>query len=230
MDFIEGLPKTKGYSVIMVVVDRLSKYAHFVPLGHPYTAKTVAEAFIREIICLHGILEVIVFDRDAIFISHFWRKLFKVLGTNLRRSTTYHPQIDGQTEVVNRSIGTYLQCFVSEQQRKWVKLLPWAEFWYNTSYHTTTNTTPFQTLYGREPSRLVPYEHGSNLHHVKATLIERDQALDEIKRHLRNSQQTMKTQANQKRRDVSYKVGDYVYVRLQPGRQITVAKRENYKL
>ncbi|CAM8910737.1 unnamed protein product [Rhodiola kirilowii] len=231
MDFIKGLPRVEGHSVIMVVVDRLSKYAHFVPLSHPYTVKIVTEAFIQEIVRLHGIPEVIVSDRDAIFISHFWRKLFKALGTDLRRSTSYHPQIDGQTEVVNRSIGTYLRCFASEQQCKWVKLLPWVEFWYNTSYHTATNTTPFQTLYGREPPRLVPYEHGSSpLQHIEATLLERDQALKEVKRQLQRSQQAMKVQADQKRHDVSYKVGDYVYVRLQSGKQITVARRDNYKL
>ena len=103
MDFIDGFPKLIGYSVIMVVVDRLSKSAYFVPLKHPYTAASVATVFVREIIRLHGVPKSIVSDRDRVFISHFWRELFKYQGTTLKRSTAYHPQTDGQSEVVNRS-------------------------------------------------------------------------------------------------------------------------------
>lgn len=104
MDFIEGLPSSNGYTSIMVVVDRLTKYAHFVALKHPFTAIIVAKAFIPNVVRLDGIPTSIVNDRDKVFISSFWRALFQLQGTNLCMSSSYHPQSDGQTEVVNRTL------------------------------------------------------------------------------------------------------------------------------
>ncbi|GKC97849.1 putative mitochondrial protein [Tanacetum coccineum] len=231
MDFVDGLPKSKGYSVIMVVVDRLSKSAHFAPLKHPYTAASVATVFLREIIRLHGVPKSIVSDRDRVFVSHFWRELFKYQGTTLKRSTAYHPQTDGQSEVVNRSLETYLRCFASSRPKEWVKWLSWAEYWYNTSYHSGICTTPFKALYGRDPPSMLTYDHGTALtFEVDQYLQERDRMLEELKRQFLRAQQLMKEQADGKRRDVSFSVGDKVYLKLRPYRQGSVVQRANQKL
>ena len=105
----------------MVVVDRLSKYAHFVSLSHPFTAKDVAKAFIKEVVRLHEFPQVIISDRDQIFLSHFWSELFHSAGTKLKYSTSYHPQTSGQTEVTNG-------CFVKHGPKQWPDWLTWVEY------------------------------------------------------------------------------------------------------
>ena len=124
MDFITGLPKSKGNSVIMVVVDRLTKYIQFCALSHPFKASTVATTFMDTIQKLHGNPKIIVSDRDPIFTRNFWMELFSCLGTQLAHSSSYHPQSDGQTKVVNKCLEGYLRCFVSDKKTQWVKWLP----------------------------------------------------------------------------------------------------------
>ena len=104
MDFIEGLPKSQGKEIILVVVDRLTKTAHFIPLSHPYTVHTVAQAFMDNIFKLHGPPSSIITDSDRIFTSGLWQKVFKALNVKLNLSTAYHPQSDGQTERVNQCL------------------------------------------------------------------------------------------------------------------------------
>eukprot|EP00253_Pinus_taeda_P030164 PITA_30164 len=120
MDFITGLPKSGNKSVIMVVVDRLSKYAHFCALPHPFTPNLVAQSFMDQIFKLRGMPTSIVSDRDPNFTSNFWQELFRLQGTQLKLSTSYHPQTDGQTEAINKCLETYLRCFTSEKQHLWV--------------------------------------------------------------------------------------------------------------
>lgn len=112
--------------MIWVVVDRLTKFAHFIALSSGFLASSLVVIFLAEVYRLHGVLRTIVSDRDKIFISKFWKELFKALGTTLAYSSSYHPQSDGQTEVLNRCLETYLQCFMSEQPQLWTRYLPLA--------------------------------------------------------------------------------------------------------
>ena len=231
LDFIEGLPFSKGFDVILVVVDRLTKYAHFIPLKHPFTAKTVAETFVKEVVKLHGFPETMVSDRDRVFLSLFWSALFKSQGTALHKSTAYHPQSDGQTEVVNRCLEAYLRYFAGRKPSSWVQWLPWAEYWYNTSHHSATNTTPFKALYGRDPPRLLRFGDVPTANaEVEEMIKGRDELLQELRDNLATAQARMQASANKKRRDVEFEVGTWVYLKLRPYRQTSVAYRRAEKL
>ncbi|KAF0895463.1 hypothetical protein E2562_012467 [Oryza meyeriana var. granulata] len=104
LDFMEALPRVGGKSVILTVVDRFSKYCHFIPLAHPYTAESVAQAFFADIVRLHGVPQSMVSDRDPVFTSTFWLELMRLTGTKLHMTTAFHPHADGQTEAANRMI------------------------------------------------------------------------------------------------------------------------------
>ncbi|XP_011027642.1 PREDICTED: transposon Ty3-G Gag-Pol polyprotein [Populus euphratica] len=198
MDFVEGLPPSLGNTVIMVVVDRLSKYAHFVALKHPFTAIIVAKSFIANVVKLHGIPVSIVSDRD---------------------------------KVVNRTLEQYLRCFTGDQPHKWVDWLPWAEFSYNTVIHSSTKISPFEAVYGISPPNVLSYVPGTTrVQAVDEYLHDRDSVLQDLRHQLVLARDRMKTQADKHRREVHFTVGDFVYLKLQPYRQTSVAFCRSMKL
>ncbi|XP_057746886.1 uncharacterized protein LOC130966135 [Arachis stenosperma] len=231
MDFITSLPPSHGYSVIMVVIDRLTKFAHFIALRRDFDSKTVSDAFIKHIVKLHGFPKSIVSDRDKVFISKFWQQLFHAQGTTLAMSSAYHPQTDGQSEVLNKTLEMYLRCFCFENPKRWLDMLPWAQFWYNSTYHNSIKMPPFKALYGRDPPSLVRYEisAGDELP-LQELLLGRDKLIEQLKSTLLRSQQFMKTQADKHRRFIEFEEGDLVLVKLQPYRQHSVALRRSQKL
>ena len=135
MDFITGLPKTRsGYDSIWVVVDRLTKVAHFITVKTTYTSAKLAKIYMTRIICLRGVPRTIVSDRGTQFTSKFWNQLHQTLGTRLEFSTTFHPQTDGQTERVNQILEDMLRACALDYGSSWDDHLPYAKFSYNNSY------------------------------------------------------------------------------------------------
>lgn len=146
MDFIEGLPVSQGKTAIMDVVDRFSKFVRFIPLQHPFTAPKVAQVFFGEIFSLYVLPKSIVSDRDRIFLSSFWTEIFKLQSTQLYMSSSYYPQSDGQTESVNQCLECYLRCFCGFKPKEWCKWIPWAKFWYNTTWKSATGYAHFEVV------------------------------------------------------------------------------------
>ncbi|XP_058767801.1 uncharacterized protein LOC131641513 [Vicia villosa] len=231
MDFITHLPNSFGHTVIWVVCDRLTKFCHFIALPTKFSAKDLALRFSIEICRLHGMPSSIVSDRDPIFLSTFWKELFRSQGTTLRYSSAYHPVTDGQTEVVNRCLETYLRCFTSENPKKWFRYLHLAEFWHNTSHHSSINMSPFEAPYGRTPPSFSDYDHGStSIPSLEESLQNRQAILENLQHNLKLSRQKMETQSNKKRKDCNFEEGALVLLRLQPYRQGSVQRRTSQKL
>lgn len=231
MDFIDGLPTSNHFNCLLVIVDKFSKYAHFIPLRHPYTASTVADLFVKNIYRLHSMPLSLVSDRDPVFTSIFWQSVFKATGTQLKLSTAHHPETDGQTERVNQSIECYLRCFISAHPQHWVKWISLCEFWYNTNWHSSLGKSPFELLYGRQPRYFgISASDKIATVDVQTWLQERTLVMASVRQHLLRMQQRMKHQADKSRRERTFAINDQVFLRLQPYLQSTVAKRANQKL
>jgi hypothetical protein len=187
--------------VIFGVVDRFTKYAHFIPLSHPFTASDIAQTFMENVYKLHGLPLTIITNRDLIFTSQFWRALMKILGIKLNMSTAYYPQTDGQTKRVNKCLENYLRAMVFAEQKEWMKYLPMAEYWYNTSHHSALQTTQFQALYGCTATSIasgnVPR---SSVETVNQTISNYHKTVVELKENLHRTQERMKFFADNKKK------------------------------
>ena len=193
LDFITGLPSFHGHTTILVVVDRFSKGVHLGMLPTQHSAYAVATLFMNTIGKLHGMPRSLVSDRDPLFISQFWKELFRLSGTQLRMSSAYHPQTNGQTEVLNRVLEQYLRAFVHKKPSSWGKFLPWAEWSYNTSRHSGTGVSPFEVTFGRRPPDWPSYVTStSKVEAVDEFLTDRESIFQDLKKKLQKAQVLMK--------------------------------------
>jgi hypothetical protein len=223
MDFVLGLPKTvRSNDSICVIVDRFSKMAHFLPCAKTFDASRVAALFFSEVVRLHGLPQLIVSDRDVKFVSYFWKTLWAKMGTKLKFSSAFHPQTDGQTEVVNRSLGNLLRCLVTDHHTTWDLLLPQAEFAYNNSVNRSTGLSPFEIVTGRRPKvpiDLTPLALPARISESAVDFAQHIQSIHaEVRRRLVVSAAKYKEQVDLHRRHVVFEVGDLVLVRLRPER------------
>ena len=153
MDFLVGLPMTsRRYDSIFVVVDTLTKSAHFIPVKTTYKALEIDKVFINDIMRLHGVPRKIIFDKGAVFTRMFWNNFQEALGTQLNFSNAYHPETNGQTKRTNQMLEDMLWMYVMDKQKRWEEFLLLVEFSYNNSYQSSINMVPFEFLY-RRPCR-----------------------------------------------------------------------------
>jgi hypothetical protein len=223
MDFVLGLPRTlKKHDSIFVVVDRFSKMAHFIPCSKTSDASKIAKLYFDEIVKLYGLPKTIVSDRDVKFMSYFWKTLWHLVGTKLKFSAAYHPQTDGQTEVVNRSLGNLLRCLVGDHARTWDSILPIAQFAYNNSVNRTIGMSPFEVVHGykaRKPLDLLPMSpHVRMSESAEAFARHVHDLHKDISNRIHSSNTRYKVQADSRRRHLEFAVGDYVMIRIRPER------------
>lgn len=217
LDFMEGLPPSQNVNCILVVIDSFTKYAHFLPLSHPFTASGVAKVFLNQVYRLHGLPAAIISDQDRIFTSNFWRELFRLADVQLDMSSSYHPQTDGQTERLNQSMETFLRCFANACPSKWSTWLPLAEFWYNATTHSAICCSPFEALYGYSPHHFgVSAVDSVSVPELSVWLQDRQVITELIHQHLSRSKERMKRQADKNRTERQFQVGDVVFLKLQP--------------
>ena len=218
MDFVVGLPRTvEGYDAIWVVVDRLTKTAHFIPIKVTFSVERLAEIYVASIVRLHGVPLSIISDRDARFTSQFWRCVQRTLGTQLKFSTAFHPQTDGQSERTIQTLEDMLRSCVMDFGGSWNKKLPLIEFSYNNSYQASLGMAPYEALYGRKCRSPVHwYETG------QASLDQTDftrgttEAVQLIRQRLETAQSRQKSYADKRRRPLEFQVGDAVFLKVAP--------------
>ncbi|GJT28313.1 putative reverse transcriptase domain-containing protein [Tanacetum coccineum] len=220
MDFITKLPRTSsGYDSIWVIVDRLTKSAHFIPMNEKYKMERLTRLYLKEIVCRYEVPVSIISDRDPRFASRFWRSLQKSLGTNLDMSTAYHPETDGQSERTIQTLEDMLRACVIDFGSGWDKHLPLAEFSYNNSYHASIKAAPFEALYGRKCRSPVCWSEVGDAQLTGPEMIrETTEMIVQIKNRLLAARSRQKSYADVRRKPLEFEVGDKVMLKLSPSK------------
>ncbi|GJS00850.1 putative reverse transcriptase domain-containing protein [Tanacetum coccineum] len=218
MDFITKLPKSsQGFDTIWVIVDRLTKSAHFLPIRENDPLDKLARLYLNRIVARHGIPASIICDRDGRFTSNFWRSFQKALGTDISMSTAYHPETDGQSERTIQTLEDMLRACVIDFGKGWVKHLPLAEFSYNNSYHASIKAAPYEALYGRKCRSPVCWAKVGEAQLTGPELIqETTEKIVLIKQRMQAAQDRQKSYADRKRKSMEFKVGDRVMLKVSP--------------
>lgn len=223
--------KSEGKNAIFVVVDRLTKYTHFIPINTNINAPQLAKVFMKSIYKLHGIPKRIVSDRDPKFIGHFWQELFRIVGVTFNMRSAYHPQTDDQTKIVNKCLEGYLRTYTRDKQGKWTRWLHLAKYWYNTTHHMSAGMSPFKALYGYDPPSIFDLAlHESRCPTSRGTLQEMQDIVKSLKDNLSTTRNRMKQMVDKKRVERSFTEGDMIFVRLQPYKQTLLKGKVQAKL
>ena len=218
MDFVIGLPRTqKGNDAIWIIVDRLTKSAHFLPIRWGCSLDQLAEMYVKKVVRLRGIPVSIVSDRDPRFTSRFWESFQTAMGTRLHFSTAFHPQTDGQSERTIQTLEEMLRACVIEFQGSWDKYIPLMEFAYNNQFHSSIGMAPYEALYGRK-CRTPVYWDKEGLEIIEGPEIVQEtiSKIDIIKGRLKATQDRQKSYYDKHRKEMEYEVGDKVFLRVSP--------------
>ncbi|GJS82949.1 putative reverse transcriptase domain-containing protein [Tanacetum coccineum] len=218
MDFVSGLPRTpSGYDTIWVIVDRLTKSAHFLPMKKTDSMEKLTRLYLKEIVCRHGVPVSIISDRDSHFTSRFWRSLQEALGTNLDMSTAYHPQTDGQSERTIQTLEDMLRACVIDFGSSWDRHLPLVEFSYNNSYHTSIKAAPYEALYRRKCRSPICWSEVGDSQLTGPELIrDTTEKIIQIKNRLLTARSRQKSYADRRAKPLEFEVGDMVLLKVSP--------------
>lgn len=160
MDFIIDLPVSEGYDAVLVAVDKLTKFGFFVPCHGNIDSKGTAELFFKHVVCFAGLPYQIITDRDSRWAFSFWKEVCEQMKTKRSLTTAYHPQADGQTEVLNQYLEIAVRAYINDSKSNWSRILPHLQFSYNTTPHTATRYSPAYLVFGYEPNRPITYLTG----------------------------------------------------------------------
>ncbi|GJU43295.1 reverse transcriptase domain-containing protein [Tanacetum coccineum] len=218
MDFVTKLPRTSsGHDTIWVIVDRLTKSAHFLPMREDYKMERLARLYLNEIVARHGVPISIISDRDSRFTSRFWQSMQEALGTRLDMSTAYHPQTDGQSERTIQTLEDMLRACVLDFGGSWDVHLPLVEFSYNNSYHSSVRCAPFEALYGRKCRSPILWAEVGEGQLIGPELVqETTEKISQIKDRLKAARDRQKSYADKRRKPLEFSVGDYVLLKVSP--------------